>query len=398
MALAIVSVRRRVTGRGVLGVANARRFLGGELVSMVGNAVGTFADLWLLVTLAGDFWTTVGAALFTVPLLLGGLWTGIVADAVSRRRVRVATNILLLLNESVLVLTVAAGVVAPWMILVSVGLRGVINAFDQPAREAFLYDVAGPERMAGAVSLKMSATYLANLVGPLLAAVVIAHWGIAGALAVNALSFAAPLAALVSIRGVQQTALARGRWTEVLGQFRTRPELWSLVIAGSLSIGPLLVLPALLASESGGGTGAFAALGFAVGIGSVAGSLLARVLRSHGTRTAAGFVAALGIAELLAALASGPLWPAVLLGAAGALSAAFVTVMQTHLSKTAPAVMQGRMMALYGMARIGPTALGAPLVGWLSGAWSPHVALVAGGLAALVAAVVALRARDRRPS
>lgn len=377
-----------------LRVRNYRWFFGGQLLTMVGNSVGTFTDLWLLVRLTSAFWMTVAAALFAAPMLAGGVWTGAVADGVSRKRLMAFTQVAFILNESLLWLVVANGAAQPWMVLLAIGLRGVVNAFDQPARESFPRDLVGQDKIASAFALKNFSMYLANSLGPVVAVFVMSRWGIAGGLAVNALSFLAPLGALGPIRGVEQTMSARGRLRDALDQVRSRRELWSLMIAGPLSVGPLLLLPPLLAAQSGGGVATAAALNLAVGAGSMAGALVAGSLRGRGAATVTVAAAATGIVELLAAFA-GPGWQVLLLGAAGALSAIFVTVAQTRLSQAAPAALQARAMALFGMARIGAGAFGAPIVGWLSDTWSARVALFVGGLAALLAAIVGSERRNR---
>ena len=83
------------------------------------------------------------------------------------------------------------------MVFAVIGLRGLVLAVDNPARQAFVIEIVGPERVVNAVSLNSVLVHSARITGPAIAGVIIALWGVAPCFGVNALSFVAMLVALV---------------------------------------------------------------------------------------------------------------------------------------------------------------------------------------------------------
>src|SRR5215510_15876812 len=137
-----------------LSVPNYRRYFAGQLISLSGTWMQTVAALWLILSLT-DSGVAVGltTALQFLPMLLFGAWGGLLADRFPKRRLLMVTQVLMAIPALCLLAVTATGVVAPWMVLVLVFVRGSINAVDNPTRQSFAIEMVGPDRVVNAVSL-----------------------------------------------------------------------------------------------------------------------------------------------------------------------------------------------------------------------------------------------------
>src|SRR5438067_4854320 len=128
-----------------LQIHSFRLYLTGQVISMAGTWMQAVAQGWLVLKLTGSG-TALGlvGALAFVPMLFLGAWAGVVVDRVDRRRLYIATQALCGLNALALAILTATGLVELWMIYVLAALLGLIMAFDQPTKIAFIYDMVGP--------------------------------------------------------------------------------------------------------------------------------------------------------------------------------------------------------------------------------------------------------------
>jgi len=188
-------------------VPNYRRYFFGQLVSLSGTWMQTVAEMWLVLQLTHSG-VAVGAAaaLQFAPMLLGGAWGGLIADRLPKRRLLIATQTAMALPALALLTLTVTGAIELWMLYLLIFARGAVNAIDNPARQAFLVELVGPERLVNAVSLGSALINGARTIGPALAGVLIATAGVEPCFALNALSFAAMIAAL---HGMDRSALRR---------------------------------------------------------------------------------------------------------------------------------------------------------------------------------------------
>jgi MFS family permease len=188
------ALRRSVSS---LSVPNYRRYFVGQVISVSGNWMQLVAQIWLIVQLTGSG-VAVGltAGLQFAPILVLGAWGGLIADRFSKRRVLMITQPLMALPALALWALVAAGTVEPWMVYALVFVRGTVNAFDNPARQSFVIELVGHDRVVNAVSLNSVIVQTARIIGPAAAGGVIALAGVGPCFAINALSFAAMFIAL----------------------------------------------------------------------------------------------------------------------------------------------------------------------------------------------------------
>jgi MFS family permease len=334
-------------------------------------------------------------------LLLFGAWGGLLADRIPKRRLLSVTQPLLMLPALTLWMLSWQGVVEPWMVFALVLCRGSVLAIDNPARQAFVSEMVGTERVVNAVALNSVVVSAARVFGPAAAGAIIAAVGVSTCFLVNAGTFVVMVAMLrlmdpaqlVAPPKADQARERKGRlrlaYRHVMDQPELRIPLLMMVLVGMISFNFSTVLP-LLASETWHGNGStYAALTAAMGIGSVVGALLTG---ARGRVTPAALVLAsvgFGVFQLTAAIAPTIGLQAVALALLGAASVAFSAGVNSSLQVGAAPAMRGRVMALYSVVFLGSTPIGGPIVGWLSEALGPRFGLAIGGVAALVAALLA---------
>lgn len=180
---ALLSPARRVvgaTGRTFrsLRVRNYRLWFVGQTVSLSGTWMQTTGQSWLVLRLthnAVDLGLT--AALQFLPVLIFGAYGGVIADRFDKRHVLILTQVLFLVQALALWLVVATGAVQLWMVWTLALAMGLVNVFDNPARQSFAIEMVGAEDLANAVGLNSVIVNSSRIVGPAIAGVlmVFAH-------------------------------------------------------------------------------------------------------------------------------------------------------------------------------------------------------------------------------
>jgi MFS family permease len=400
---------RAVLGRvfASLLVPNYRRYFFGQLVSVSGNWMQRVAEMWLILELTKSG-AAVGlaAALQFLPILLLGVWGGLLADRMAKRTLLTATQLLLAVPAVALWGLTASGVVQVWMVYGLVLVRGAVTAVDNPARHAFAMELVGPDRLVNAIALNSVIVHASRIVGPAAAGLAIAALGVAPCFAVNAFTFGVMAVALrrldpAALNSPRTAGRGRGQLRSVLRSTARDPNLAiplaMMALVGTVSFNLEVLIPLLAAFTWHGTASTYAALMAAMATGAVLGSL------ATGSRTrvtlrwlvAASF--AFGACELVAAAAPTVALQLVAFMPLGAASVAFAAGVNSFLQVHAEPSMRGRVMALYSVVYLGSTAIGAPIVGWLADVLGPRAGLIIGGAAALAAAVgarVAFGPRD----
>jgi len=337
-------------------------------------------------------------ALQFAPILLFGAYGGLLADRFDKRRLLLATQALMALPALALWTLVVNGAAEVWLVYLLVFVRGAINAVDNPARQSFVIEMVGADRVVNAVSLNSVIVHCARMAGPALAGTLIATAGVEPCLLLNALSFSVMIGALVrmepaDLRSPQPVARERGALRAALSYVAATPALavplGMMALVGTLSFNFQVLLPLLATSEFDGGPRTYGALVAAMGAGAIAGALAAGARGRVSPRSLIWASGAFGGFTLLAAAAPTLPLALVALVPVGAASVTFAAGVNSSLQLAVAPAMRGRVMALYSVVFLGSTPIGAPLAGWLSGVAGPRAALVLGALAALAAALAA---------
>ena len=180
-----------------LRVPNYRRYFAGQAVSISGNWMQIVAEMWLIVELTGSG-VAVGltAGLQFLPMLLFGAWGGVLADRLDKRTLLTLTQTLMTIPAVTLWGLTAGGAVEAWIVFALVFARGTVLAFDNPARQAFVSEIVGPDRVVNAVALNSVIVHSSRIAGPAAAGALIALLGVAACFAVNAATFVVMIVAL----------------------------------------------------------------------------------------------------------------------------------------------------------------------------------------------------------
>jgi MFS family permease len=397
-----------------LEVPNYRRYFAGQVISLSGTWMQTVAAIWLILTLT-DSGVAVGltTALQFLPMLLIGAWGGLLADRIPKRRLLIATQALMAIPAVGLFAVTATGVVAPWMVYLAVFAMGSVNAVDNPARQSFVIEMVGPDRVVNAVSLNSVTVQMARIVGPALAGLLIAGFGVIPCFALNALTFVAMIAALWGMdpRGLHTEPVAprepgaiRAGLRYVIATPELAVPLALMALVGTLGFNFQVVLPLLAKFSFDGGATTYAVMVSAMAVGSIVGALVNGAHGRTGPRLIAGGALAFGILATLAAATPSLALEVPILALLGAAAVTFAATINSTLQLAVAPKMRGRVMALYSVVFLGSTPIGAPLVGWLSETYDPRVALLLAGVTGLSAAWAAhvsfsrLRGRTSNPS
>ncbi len=390
-----------------LDVPNYRRWFAGQLISVSGNWMQLVAETWLVLTLTGSALAVgVTSALQFLPILLVGAWGGLVADRSNKHALLMRTQAAMAIPAAILFGLSVAGVVAPWMVFVIVFLRGSVLAIDSPARQSFVIEIVGDDRLVNAVGLNSVLIHSSRIIGPALAGVAIATIGVDFCFAVNALSFVAMIIALRGMdtsllrtpdRAPRERGAVRAGLRYVLANRQLAIPLGMMALIGTLGFNFQVLLPLFAHFTFDGGATAYTVMAAAMGVGSVIGSLIASSRARVSERLLVIGALAFGVTALIVAAAPTITVAVLALIPLGTATVTFAAAANSSVQLGADPSMRGRVMALYMIVFMGSTPIGGPITGFLSGTLGPRAALVMAGIAALSAAAGGAIAFRRRP-
>src|SRR5438105_13649228 len=180
---------------------NFRLFWTGQTVSLIGTWMQTVGQGWLALELTNSaFLVGVVSAAGSFPVLLLSLYGGVLADRRSKLKIVIVCQSLLLAEAAVLWWFTWSGRINIHSLLILTTLGGVISAFEIPARQAMIVELVTRQDIVDAIALNSGGFNLARIVGPSIAAIILARYGVAWCFAVNALSYLAVLGSLARIR------------------------------------------------------------------------------------------------------------------------------------------------------------------------------------------------------
>jgi MFS family permease len=389
-----------------LAVPNYRRYISGQAISLIGTWMQMTAQAWLVLTLTHSS-TALGliVALQTIPVLLLAPYGGVIADRVDKRRLMILLQTAMGLQALVLGLLTVAGVVRVWEIGILAVLLGFNNAFENPSRQSFMLEMVGPEHLRNAVSLNSVLVNVARSIGPAVAGLLIATVGDGVCFLVNAASFVAVVASLVTmdktaLSPTEPTPRAKGQLREGLRYVRSTPALamplLMMGIVGCLTYEFQVSLPVMASRGLHVGPTGFGFMTAAMGLGAIAGGLRVAARGKTGLAPLIAASCAFGVTVTLAALAPNLALELAALAFAGAASISFMSTGNSTLQLTAEPSMRGRVMSLWFVAFQGSTPIGGPLVGIAMAAFGARAGLGLGAVACAAAAILGVAAIRRQ--
>jgi len=381
---------------------NYRLFFGGQAISLIGTWMQQVAQAWLVLTITdGDpLWLGVVAAAQFLPVMILGLFAGILADVLPKRQTLLAVQVVMMVLAAVLAVLTATGLVEVWMIVVLAVLLGCANAVDMPVRQSFAFEMVGPRDVGNAVALNSAMFNGARVIGPAVAGLTIGVFGIATAFAINSASF---LAVIVGLRLMRDSELRlprlvpRPRSTrevfvnlaEGLRFVRTTPVvLLAVTIVGlvaTVGMNFTVLIPPLAANVLHSDAAGYGFLMTASGLGAL-GAAVALVIggRPHPVRIAGGALV-LGIASVLLAFSTSFPLSLALMVAIGAGGITMAATANATIQLAVPDGLRGRVMSVYTTVFAGSVPIGGLAAGALASAVGVPMTMAISGLLALAA-------------
>lgn len=387
---------------------NYRLFFSGQSVSLIGTWMTRVATSWLIYRLTHSAFL-LGIASFAgqLPLFVLAPMAGVWIDRWDRHPTLVWTQTLSLVQSFALAILALTGVIQVWHVIALMVMQGVVNAFDMPARQAFVVQMVDDRAdLPNAIALNSSMVNAARLIGPAVGGVIIAQVGEGYCFAIDGISYMAVIASLLAMHVKPPTARAGSRkalqdliegWHYVVGSVPIRSILLLLALISLLGMPYTVLMPVFAARVLHGGPHTLGMLMASIGVGALAG-----VLALAGRQSVVGLGRVIPISAGLFGAAligfgfSRWLWLSIgmlLLTGFGMMRhmAASNTILQTIVDDEK----RGRVMSFYAMALAGMSPFGSLLAGLVaSRIGAPITVALSGGLC-LIGAILFARALPR---
>jgi len=371
------------------------------------------AQAWIVLALTGSPFALglVAAAQFT-PVLVFGLFGGLIADHLPKRRTLLATQVVSMVLAFALAILTATDTVQVWHIFVLATLLGLTSAVDMPTRQAFAVEMVGRDDIGNAVALNSASFNMARIVGPAIAGLSIAAFGTSMAFFINGLSFVAVLVGLWLIREEElnnppriprptTVAAVVENLVEGLAYVRqTRVVLLAVGVVGLVATFGMnfnVLVPAMSKDVLHAGAQGFGFLMAASGVGSLIAALTLAVVGRPRPIVILGGALILGVLEVAFGLSrSFPLSLTCMFGI-GAGGIAMAATANTTIQLAVPDHLRGRVLSLYTTLFAGSTPIGGIAMGAIAASAGTPVALEVGGSLSALVGIVAWAWYRRRP-
>lgn len=386
---------------------NYRLFYAGQAISLIGTWMQQVAQAWLVLELSGGdpLWLGVVAAAQFVPVMILGLFAGVLADALPKRQTLLVVQSVMMVLAVILTILTATGVVEIWMVVGLALLLGCANAVDMPVRQAFPIEMVGARNIGTAVSLNSAMFNGARVIGPAVAGLTIGAFGIAAAFAINAASFLAVLVGLSMMRDEELTrpvAAPRPRTPgEVLANLReglvfvrrTPVVLMAVSVVGLVATFGMnwnVVMPPFAQDVLDSDAAGYGFLMTASGLGALAAAIgLIVGGRPRPRRIAVGGVV-LGLASVV--LSQVAVFPValVLMAIIGAGGISMAATANATIQLSVPDALRGRVMSVYTTVFSASVPLGGLIMGALASTVGIAPTVLIGGALSFATSLAAL--------
>ena len=379
---------------------NYRLFFSGQSLSLIGTWMTRIATSWLVYRLTGSAWM-LGAVGFLgqVPTFLLGPFAGVWVDRWSRHRTLVWTQLLSMVQSFALAVLAFSGHISVWHIALLSIMQGVINAFDTPARQAFLIEMVEDRAdLSNAIALNSTMVNVARLLGPAIGGFIIAGFGEAWCFTIDGISYCAVILSLLLMHIAAQAPRRRDEenlWRELTEGFGyvsrsvpIRAILLLLAIVSLVGMPYSVLLPIFAKQIFHGGAHTLGLLMGSTGVGA-----LIAALTMAARRSVLGLGKRIGIAALLFgsgifvfALSTNLILSIAMLLMTGFAMMQHMAASNTILQTISDPDKRGRVMSYYTMAFMGMTPFGSLFGGAMAARFGAPRALAISGLVCLASA------------
>lgn len=393
--------------RAVLADRTFRSWFGAQVFSASGSSTQLIGMSWLVAS-ATDSGVALGFLTFAifVPVLLLGPIAGALIDRYSRRVLLIGTqSAFFLIGAALTVLAATGNANLPVIYGLSL-MTGVVNAVDGPARQVYLVDLVEPHLISASIGLYEVVINASRVLGPAVAGVLLATWGIVPCFVFNALAFVPALVVLLSTRPSHRADLdgtPRLGFNDAIGWVRGRPDVvgvLALAVIGGMLFNLAVTVPLLTTQVFRLGGGAYGILTAVFGAGALIGALRASTQAAHPSFLQSATLAALtGVAVLVSALAPNVWLFGTGLIVVGLLGIWFIARANAFVQLASPPALRGRVMSLWNMAIPGMNPFTGLAAGAVADGLGPRYGFaLSGTLFIVVTGIGLLIWRTRRPS
>ena len=378
----------------------------GALTSSIGTWMQRVAQAWLIVTLTGSssaFYLGLDSFSGEAPILLFTLIGGVVADRRDRRHMMLTSQMIQMAVAVLLAALVYTGAIQIWMVIALSFVSGCGQAFGGPAYQSLIPTLVGKDHLPNAVALNSIQFNLARVIGPIVAGVALASFGMVACFGLNGVSFLFVIAAILALRDIHvpptSTVSIVEQMKDGLRYVRNSDHLRAVTLLGFIAafLGlPLLTfLPVITRDVFQQDVGFYSRLMTFSGAGAVTGALVVAYIGKHRHigRLLLIFLALFGTTMALFSLSRTPALSGALLFVAGALLVMSFSLTTSLAQLLAPPELRGRVVSIYLVAFRGGSPLGGLASGWLvtQVGSAPTVLMVNGVLLTMIALFFLIR-------
>ncbi|HEY2806079.1 MAG TPA: MFS transporter [Gemmatimonadales bacterium] len=371
---------------------NFRLFFTGQTTSLIGTWMQSIALGWLVLQLTNSaFQVGLISALSALPVLLFSLPAGVIVDRGNKQRIVIWGQLLMLVQAGLLTVLTGMHVITVFQLELLAFFGGCLNAIEIPARQSFFVDLVGKEDLTNAIALNSTAYNVARIVGPSVAGIMIAKYGVAVCFGVNSVSYIAVLIALLMMRlpphvPAQIHADVMTHFKEGLAFARGDRKIWALIVMtaafGIFGFQFVVLLPVFARDVLDVGPSGFGVMSASVGIGAMISALAVAIFSPRMRRGAVLRWAGPAFGICVAIFAFMGWYPASLLflGLAGFFMVLNNSITNSLVQGMVPDQLRGRVMSLWTFVFVGFAPIGSLQVGWLGEHAGAPVAVAVGGL------------------
>jgi MFS family permease len=381
---------------------NFQLYFIGQLISVAGTWMQVVAQAWLVYELShSELMLGVVGFAAAIPSLLISPWGGVVVDRVNKRNLLVITQASSMVLAFILAALTFTGLVQVWEIVVLAAVTGVINAFDGPARQAFVVEMVGREDLPNAIAVNSMMFNGARVVGPALGGILLATVGTAWCFFINGVSFLAVIVCLLLMRLTPRVRELKigSPWTDLkhgLQYVLVHREIFALLMLALIfsvfGISYNTVLPAFIDQVLHAGATGYGAVNAFIGIGAVIGAFIMARYGERGQRGRWLIWVDLAFPIILLLFAYNASFGLALLLAFG-LGVGFMltfTIINTLLQTNVDDTMRGRVMGLYTLTFFGFAPFGNLAIGILAQQWDMSLIIALSAACALIFSIMVI--------
>jgi len=375
---------------------NFRLFWTGQTVSLIGTWMQQVGQGWLALQLSNSaFIVGLVSAAGSLPILLFSLYAGVIVDRHDKLRLVKVAQVLLSVEAAILWWLVWSGRITIPLLVGLAAMNGLISAVEIPARQSLIVDLVGREDVVDAIALNSGGFNLARIIGPSIAAAVIAGAGLAWCFGINALSYIAVIGCLAAIHlpkfvPAEKIVAAREGFMEGIAYMRSRRDVTGIMgliaIYSIFGLQYLTMMPVIARNVLHTGAGGYGFLVTLVGVGALSGALVLAAFSARVRRGRLFVISTFSFAVLLLvfSLVRNITVAGILLVFIGLTMMINGALANGMLQAIVPDALRGRVMAAYVFVYVGFTPIGSLIAGTVAHVLNVQWA-VGGGAAVMLA-------------